>query len=153
MRTKILATTALGVGLLAGSLTVAAVGPLSIAGAQTTDAPSAQAGAFGHRAGHRLARHEFKVAADTIGIPATELRDALKGGQSIAEVATEKGVPVDDVVNAVVADVSAKVDQAVANGRLTQEQGDKIKAKAPERVTKLVNAHKGDGKRDQAPAN
>lgn len=149
MRKKILATTALGAGLLAGTVALA-VGPLDLAGAQTPTTQSADAATQGHGHGHKLARHEFKVAADTIGVKPAELREAIKNGQSIAEVAVEHGKTADDVVNAVVADAWAKVDQAVTNGKLTQEQGDKIKARLPERVTKLVNAHKGDRQRAQA---
>lgn len=66
-----------------------------------------------------------------------ELRSDIKAGQSVADVAAAKGVSVDTVV----ADASAKIDQAVTNGKLTQAKADAAKAKLPAQVTKLVDAH------------
>jgi hypothetical protein len=81
------------------------------------------------------------VAADTIGVKPVDLRADVKGGQSVADVATAKSVSVDTVVNAVVNDATAKIDQAVANGKLSQDRATKIEAKLPAIVTKAVNAH------------
>ena len=44
-----------------------------------------------------------------------------------------------DVITAIDNDVNARVDQAVANNKLSQEKADKIKAKAPDVITKVVN--------------
>jgi len=104
-------------------------------------ATSAPAAKTTHPKLRRLRHHEFVVAANTIGVKPAELRSDLKAGQSVADVATAKGVSVDTVVNAVVKDTSAKIDQAVSNGKLTQARADAFKAKLPALVTKLVNAH------------
>jgi hypothetical protein len=45
-----------------------------------------------------------------------------------------------------VADVSARIDQKVADGDLTQEEADEKKAELPARITALVN-----GERPQRP--
>ena len=65
-----------------------------------------------------------------------QLRTELKSGQSIAQVA---GDETPAVITAVNNDVNARVDQALTNGKLTQDKADKIKAKAPEAITKIVN--------------
>ena len=91
----------------------------------------------------------METAAKTIGIPADELRADLKAGQSVAEVATAKGVDPQTVVTAWVNGADAKIDQAVTDGKLTQAQADKAKAKVPTIAAKLVDAHKGDRKAAQ----
>ena len=63
-----------------------------------------------------------------IGIEVDALREALRNGQTIAEVAEANGVEVQAVVDALVADAIARIDEAVANGRLTQEEADEKKA-------------------------
>ena len=44
-----------------------------------------------------LARTEFKVAAGAIGVDPSQFRRAFNSGTSIAELAAEKGVPLDRV--------------------------------------------------------
>jgi hypothetical protein len=148
---KFLAATGIGAGLLAGSLGLASILPNGVAGAQTptstpasptTTAPGTGAGTSAHPALRKLRQHELGVAASTIGVSPSELRTDVKNGQSISDVATAKGVPVDDVVNAIVKDVDARIDKAVTNGKLTQAQATTIEGKLPARVTKIVDAHR-----------
>jgi hypothetical protein len=60
---------------------------------------------------HRVVKHAAKIAADTIGISTQELRDALKSGKSIAQVAQEHGVDPATVVDAIVQARTAKVQE------------------------------------------
>ena len=90
----------------------------------------------------------LEAAASALGIEASELRTALEDGQTIAEVAASEGVDVQTVIDALVADMQSHLDEAVANGRLTQDQADEMKANATERATALVNGERpepGDG--------
>ena len=91
-----------------------------------------------------LARGQFEVAADAIGIPPSELRVEFAKGRSIAEVASTHGVPVDTVVVAVVADASAKVDRAVASGETPPGAADRIKGRLPQWAIRMVNGHRGE---------
>ena len=138
---KFIASATIGAGLLAGSLGVATMVP-GVANAATPTTTSTPAAKAHHSKLHQLRHHEFVVAANTIGVKPAELRSDIKAGQSVADVATAKGVSVDTVVNAVVKDASDKIDQAVTNGKLTQAKADTAKAKLPATVTKLVNAHR-----------
>lgn len=79
------------------------------------------------------------VAAATIGITPADLQTALQGGQSIAAVAKAHGVDPQSVIDALVKDHTAKLDQAVKDGKITQAQEDKLKATLPERVADVVN--------------
>jgi hypothetical protein len=149
-RTSVIATTALGATLALGAIGIGTAVLPAVAGAQGTDvAQIAETGtttdAKGHPRLRELAREEFKLAADTIGIPAKELRQDVKGGQSISEVAEANGVATQTVVDAVVNDLSAKLDKAVADGKITQERADNVKERLPERITNLVNRHRVAG--------
>ena len=81
------------------------------------------------------------AAAKALNMTAADLRTQLDAGSTIAKVATDKGVAVQTVIDAMVADAKAHLAQEVTDGKLTQAQADAAKAKLPAQVTKLVNAH------------
>ncbi len=94
-----------------------------------------------------LARSEFMVAAGVVGLDPAQVRRAFDQGRSLAELATGAGVPLERLVNAIVSDASAKIDQGVAGGRLTQERAREDKARLPVWASRLVKFHKGDLRR------
>ena len=67
-----------------------------------------------------------------------ELRDELAAGKSIATIASEKGKSLDEVKAAMIADANARIDQAVADGRLSAEEGAAKKAEVAEKVDEVV---------------
>ncbi len=91
-----------------------------------------------------LARGQFEVSARAIGIAPSELRIEFAKGRSIAEVAGAAGVTVETVVAAVVADASAKLDQAVATGQTPKGAADRIRTRLPRWAGRLVEAHRGE---------
>jgi hypothetical protein len=80
------------------------------------------------------------VVATTLGITSDEVRTALEGGQSLADLAVSKGKTAQDVIDAVVAEATTKVNAAVTAGKLTQDQADKLLANLKTGVTDFVNA-------------
>ena len=155
MKTKIIASGLAGLALFGGTIAFAVSGS-SPAGATTTaqsaltqDATPSGIRGWLHHHRKEIRKEAIESAAKTIGIPADELRADLKAGQSVAEVATAKGVDPQAVVSAWVTGADAKIDQAVTDGKLTQAQADKAKAKVPTIAAKLVDAHKGDRKAAQ----
>jgi hypothetical protein len=80
------------------------------------------------------------AAADAIGIGVSELLAEIRDGRTIAEVAEEHGVEPSAVVQAIVDERRAWLDEAVADGRLTREQADERLEAIEEAVTALVNA-------------
>jgi hypothetical protein len=100
-----------------------------------------------HGAGHlrraairrHVRRAAIGVAADTIGIEPAALREQLRGGASIAGVATAAGVEPQQVVDAMVAAGTERIDAAVTAGKLDAERAATAKDRLDERVTKLVN--------------
>ncbi len=68
------------------------------------------------------------VVAKSLNMTEAELRTELQAGKSIADVASAKGVSVDTIVSAIVADQTEKLKQAVTDGKLTQAQADAVLA-------------------------
>lgn len=64
------------------------------------------------------------IAADVLGLEQADLVADLRAGQTIAEVAEAQGVALDTLVDAIMVERSAWLNQAVAAGRLTQAQAD-----------------------------
>ncbi|HEX5587084.1 MAG TPA: hypothetical protein VFZ17_07230 [Acidimicrobiia bacterium] len=126
---------------LAGAVTAGTAGMAFAADGTSAPAkdPSTQAAHPRLRARHALGG----LVAKTIGIERADLRAALKSGQSVAEIAQAHNVDPQAVVDAVVSAVNQRVDQAVANGKITAERGDTIKGKVADRANTLVNRHFG----------
>ena len=152
---KFLVSTAAGLAIATGTIALGAFGPVSAFAKDTTPATQpadgGQADANGrHHARHHVAKEIVKDAAGVIGIPAKDLATALKAGQSIAEVATAHGVDSQTVIDKLSADATARIDKAIADGKITAERGATMKSKVGERVTKVVNRHFDGTKRPNA---
>lgn len=82
---------------------------------------------------------DLDVAADALGLTPEELRDALAAeGTTLADVAEELGVETATLVDALVAAGEERIEQAVTDGRLTQEQADDLRESLPERVAAAI---------------
>ena len=86
----------------------------------------------------RLAGMELDVAATTIGVAPDVLRSTVNNGRSISAVAADAGVPSDRVVDAVVRGTNAKVDRAVADGRMASDRASMLRNRLPNWAEKLV---------------
>jgi hypothetical protein len=78
------------------------------------------------------------AVAKALDISTADLKTDLGKGQTIEQIATGKGLKVDDVINKLVGDASAKIDQAVTNKHLPQPMADKLKAALKTEITNLV---------------
>ena len=80
-----------------------------------------------------------------MGLSPEELRTELQAGKSIADVAAEQGVALTDIENAIIAQVSDKLAEKVANGDLTQEEADARLEEAKSRISeRLTQPFDGD---------
>ena len=91
------------------------------------------------KAGRQVAKGMLETAADAIHIAPADLVSALQSGKSVADVAKEHNVDPATVVQAIVDAGNAKIDQAVTNGKLTQDRADKMKSHLSDAATKFVN--------------
>jgi hypothetical protein len=88
---------------------------------------------------HRVIDGMLQVSADTIGVSVDDLKAALQSGQSVADMANAHTVNPSDVVTAIVDAGTTKLDQAATDGKLTQDQADKLKSHLPEAADRFVN--------------
>jgi hypothetical protein len=109
---------------------------------------AAPAGGRGHRRGAELG-----AAAKTLDMSEADLRTALQGGKTLAEVATSKGVDPKAVIDAMVAEFRTHLDERVKSGAITQAQADTRLAEATTRITDIVNngVKGGPGRGEGAP--
>jgi hypothetical protein len=125
---------------------VTAAGALTVGGA--TAAVAADGSSSGGTAttaqrlrNHPGVRHAVRTAlgaaAETLGTTPKDLRTQMvQGHQSLAGIAGDRSA---DVASAIVASLSASIDQAVANGKVSAERAEQAKSRLPERVEKLMN--------------
>ena len=81
----------------------------------------------------------LNAAAAFLGLTEAQLDEALDGGKSLAQIAKDKGKSADELVDALVAATTKRLDQAVADGRMTKAQRDMVVADLKERTTAIVN--------------
>jgi hypothetical protein len=104
-------------------------------------------GPGGHGPGRGAMRQGLSAAATALGMTEQELATQLRGGTTLAQVAQERGVDVQVVIDALVAEFKAHLDEEVASGEHTQEEADQKLAKATERLTDMVNNGRPEGGR------
>jgi hypothetical protein len=79
------------------------------------------------------------VVATTLGITNDEVLTALKDGQTLAELAVSKGKTAQDVIDAIVAEATTRINTAVTDGKITQAQADERLADVTTFTTDFVN--------------
>lgn len=109
---------------------------------------------WGEHAGRGRGHHRgflgLETAADAIGVTVDELRAALADGSTIAEAAAANDVDVQTVIDALVAEATARLDAAVADGRLDADRAEELNADLVDRITAHVNGE-GRGRRGGGP--
>ena len=83
-------------------------------------------------------RAGIMTAAETLEMSVPDFMQALRNGQTPAEIAEEHGISAQDLVDAIIAAQTEKLEQAVADGKITQERADEILARMNEKVTHWV---------------
>jgi hypothetical protein len=140
---RVLASTALAASLAGGGV----LGTAAVAGAQTgDDRPPAESDRPPGGHGPKL-----DAAAQALGLSTDDLRSRLREGNTIAQVAQAQGVEVQQVIDAMVAAATARIDQEVQEGELSAEEANERKANLEERITTLVNEgprRDGEGRPD-----
>ncbi|NNF53155.1 MAG: hypothetical protein HKN03_01805 [Acidimicrobiales bacterium] len=108
-----------------------------------------------HRHGFRAG--ESEVVTELLGLTEAEIRTEIQAGNTLAEVAEAQGVPTQTLIDALVTEHQEHLDQAVTDGRLTEEEAAERSADLEERVTARVNGElegrgrPGHGRRGAGP--
>jgi len=101
-----------------------------------------------------VVRDGAAAAAKALGITPAELGAKLRGGDSLKDVATEKGVPYATMSAAVVAAVKSDLDAAVTAGTIKQVRADRILARLEQNLAdgRLRNVQPAGSTGPTAPA-
>lgn len=84
---------------------------------------------------------QLSAAADYLDLTVAELREKLRDGQSLADVAKAQGKSVDGLEQALLAEAKKKLNEAVSDGDLTQAQADEIFERIESRIDDVVNGN------------
>jgi hypothetical protein len=79
------------------------------------------------------------AAAKFLGLTADDLRTQMRAGKSLADLAKDKGKSVDDLKAAIRTAVTAELDQAVKDNKLTADQRTKMLADLDAHLDDLIN--------------
>lgn len=93
---------------------------------------------FGEHMGKGMVGAGVQEFADALGMTPQDLMTELRAGKSIADVATEKNVDLQQVITKVLAAAKAKLDTAVTNQQLTQAQADQIYQNLSNNINTIV---------------
>ena len=97
---------------------------------------------FGHdgHVGFGVQGDPLAAAATFLGLTTADLRTKLQGGQTLAQIATAAGKTRDALIQALVNDAKAKIEQAKTDGKLTADQATHLESGLADRIAKLVDS-------------
>jgi hypothetical protein len=79
-----------------------------------------------------------EALTDLLGLDAQELREQLRDGATLADIAEDQGVDPQAVVDELVGELEERMDNAVENGRIDQTEADEKLAEAEARIADMV---------------
>lgn len=127
-----LVATGLVAGLMLGSATIAF---------GATETESTQASGLGIRMGQAIrdaGARMIDILADLTGLSTEEVTAKRSEGLSVAQIAEENDVSVDEVTGSALSARKALLDAKVADGSITQEQADVAYERMSERIAERV---------------
>lgn len=77
--------------------------------------------------------------AEFLGVDVVDIRDGLQSGQTLAQIAEANGKTADELAAHLLSNLEEKLNEAVANNRITQDRADEILANAPDKIDELIN--------------
>ena len=110
---------------------------VSAVGAQEAT-PSTDSNGDG-RGGNRPLRELVNIIAEETGLTPREIARQVRDGSTLAEIITANDGDVQDVIDRAVSTITQHVNQAVTEGKITQERADDILANLTEKVTQAIN--------------
>jgi uncharacterized coiled-coil protein SlyX len=112
----------------------------ALAAAGITLAVAAGAGGAVAAGGNGRAGHPGPAAiASYLGLTPVQLREQLRSGKTLAQIAVAQGKSVSGLEDAIYADVQAHLDQAVTNGRLSAAREQAMLTRLKTRLDDIVN--------------
>jgi polyhydroxyalkanoate synthesis regulator phasin len=119
------------------------LGPLvedgTITQAQADAVAGTLADGLGPHRGHR-GFHVIGAVADFLDLEPDQMREALSEYATLGLIAEANGSSADELIDHLIGLCSDRLDEAVANGNLTEEEAAEKLADAEERITNMVNS-------------
>jgi hypothetical protein len=84
-------------------------------------------------------RFLVEAAATATGLEPRDLLSELRDGGTMADVIVANGGDVQSVINIAIASATQRINAAVAEGRMTQEEADSLLSEVPARYESLLN--------------
>ncbi len=84
-----------------------------------------------------------EILSDLTGVSVEDIRSARQSGDSLADIAEANDVATDDYVGAVVDAATTAIDDAVADGKLSEDRAVEIKEGLTDKVTAMVTSEAG----------
>jgi Spy/CpxP family protein refolding chaperone len=81
----------------------------------------------------------IRQLTDLTGLTLVEIREALRDGQTLAEVITSSGADLAAVTEQIIANVTARINAQVEAGRMTPERAEALLAELPAFVDDILN--------------
>jgi polyhydroxyalkanoate synthesis regulator phasin len=82
---------------------------------------------------------DLEAAAEYLDVAPAELEDELQDGKTLAEIAGEQGKSVEGLVQTLVDAAQERIDEAVADGRLSEESAARLKEDLEDRIRDRVD--------------
>lgn len=97
---------------------------------------STHQGRMGFHIGFKLDENEDLLKL--LNLEADELKEQLQNGKSLKEIAEAQGVNADDLISLLTEQREEQLAAAVKDGKLTQEQADKMKENLEDSIKKMI---------------
>lgn len=101
--------------------------------------PHGRHGGPGHKSAFLHRMDPIGAVAEQTGLSREEVLAELRDGKTLAQIGQEHGVDRDRLAEALVQDAQESLDQAVQDGKLTQERADRILEGYRDRVDDLLD--------------
>lgn len=94
---------------------------------------------------HGMMGRGLDTVAEAIGVDEQVVVDGLAAGQSLAEIAAANGSSAQAVIDALMAEANAHIDDEVAEGDMDAAEAEQHRAEVTERITAMVNGELPEG--------
>ena len=84
----------------------------------------------------------FQTAADVLNIPVDQLRSRIAGGESLADIAQSQNINEQTLKSDLVSALTQKINQAVTDGKLSQDKADTLISHLDDVVNRAIHADK-----------
>jgi hypothetical protein len=101
-------------------------------------------GGYGGMMGYGAGFGVTPQVADLLGTTPADLRDRLAAGTTLADIAAEQGVSLDQLVEAVIAPFNDRIDLMLKYGYITEDDAVTLREQAREQARNMVTSRYGD---------